>query len=143
MTFRAGFVQQPSLVSSRWLGEERLVCNSSAFARDRFSVIAWRSCASSEVRPLPRDTQFCSKCAAPLKFSVPDGDERERLVCTSSACGLVTYKNPKITVASVTITPDRQRILLARRKINPEMGKWNIIGGQYQTVVYVCNFICI
>lgn len=83
----------------------------------------------SNARDVPNDIQFCAKCAAPLAFNVPPGDERERLVCTSPDCGLVVYQNPKTTVASVTITHDRQHVLLARRKIQPAVGKWNLVGG--------------
>jgi ADP-ribose pyrophosphatase YjhB (NUDIX family) len=56
---------------------------------------------------------------------VPDGDNRERLVCRS--CGHITYENPKIVVGSVVV--DRRRVLLCRRAIEPRRGYWTLPAG--------------
>ncbi len=56
---------------------------------------------------------------------VPQGDDRERLVCTS--CGFVNYENPKIVVGSVATWDDR--ILLCRRAIEPRKGFWTLPAG--------------
>jgi ADP-ribose pyrophosphatase YjhB (NUDIX family) len=56
---------------------------------------------------------------------VPEGDNRERLVCRS--CGHVAYENPKIVVGSVVV--DRTRVLLCRRAIEPRRGYWTLPAG--------------
>ena len=56
---------------------------------------------------------------------VPDGDDRERLVCRD--CGFVDYENPKIVVGSVSRWDDR--ILLCRRAIEPRRGYWTLPAG--------------
>jgi ADP-ribose pyrophosphatase YjhB (NUDIX family) len=53
---------------------------------------------------------------------VPDGDNRERLVCPD--CGFINYENPKIVVGSVVRIGDR--ILLCRRAIEPRYGFWTL-----------------
>jgi ADP-ribose pyrophosphatase YjhB (NUDIX family) len=56
---------------------------------------------------------------------VPDGDNRERLVCPD--CGFINYDNPKIVVGSVVRSDDR--ILLCRRAIDPRHGFWTLPAG--------------
>jgi len=56
---------------------------------------------------------------------VPEGDNRERLVCAD--CGFVSYENPKIVVGAVIVWQDR--ILLARRAIHPRKGYWTLPAG--------------
>lgn len=78
-------------------------------------------------------SDISDKPARPLPFGVPasfgrrvpDGDNRERLVCGD--CGFVNYENPKIVVGSVIVWQDR--ILLARRSINPRKGYWTLPAG--------------
>lgn len=62
-----------------------------------------------------------------FRFSrlVPEGDNRERHVCTD--CGWIHYVNPKIVVGAV-ITQG-ERILLCRRAIEPRQGFWTIPAG--------------
>ncbi len=57
--------------------------------------------------------------------AVPDGDNRERLVC--SDCGFINYENPKIVVGSVVSW--QGGILLCRRAIQPRRGYWTIPAG--------------
>ncbi len=57
--------------------------------------------------------------------SVPEGDNRERLVCGS--CGWIHYDNPKVIVGSVCAWEDR--ILLCRRAIAPRTGYWTLPAG--------------
>ena len=61
----------------------------------------------------------------PSQRAVPDGDDRERLVCPD--CGFVQYENPKIVVGSVVRYGDR--ILLCRRAIMPRRGFWTLPAG--------------
>ncbi|MBB4286541.1 NUDIX hydrolase [Roseospira goensis] len=56
---------------------------------------------------------------------VPEGDDRERLVCTD--CGYVRYDNPKIIVGAVCTWQDRY--LLVRRAIPPREGLWCLPSG--------------
>ena len=60
---------------------------------------------------------------------MPDGDTRERLVCTD--CGFINYENPKVVVGSVCRWEDR--ILMCRRAINPRAGFWTLPAGYMET----------
>ena len=69
--------------------------------------------------------KYCSECGQPVARQVPQGDNRERSVCTS--CGIVHYVNPKIVVGCV---PERDgRILLCKRAIEPRYGYWTVPAG--------------
>jgi len=56
---------------------------------------------------------------------VPDGDNRERLVC--SYCGHVAYENPKVVVGSVVVAAGA--VLMCRRAIDPRRGFWTLPAG--------------
>jgi len=56
---------------------------------------------------------------------IPDGDNRERLVCLE--CGHVDYQNPKVVVGSVVAHGGR--VLLCRRAIEPRRGFWTLPAG--------------
>ena len=56
---------------------------------------------------------------------VPEGDNRERDVCTD--CGYVAYENPKIIVGSVVSVEGR--VLMCRRAIEPRKGFWTLPAG--------------
>ena len=56
---------------------------------------------------------------------IPEGDDRERLVCPD--CDYVAYENPKIVVGSVIAEGDS--VLLCRRAIAPREGFWTIPAG--------------
>lgn len=53
---------------------------------------------------------------------LPDGDERERSVCTHIDCNHITYQNPKIVVGAICTYQDK--VLLCQRNIEPCKGKW-------------------
>ncbi len=57
--------------------------------------------------------------------TVPEGDDRERLVCAD--CGHIAYENPKVVVGSVATLGDR--LLLCRRAIEPRKGFWTLPAG--------------
>jgi ADP-ribose pyrophosphatase YjhB (NUDIX family) len=61
----------------------------------------------------------------PFARAIPEGDDRERLVC--GECGFVLYDNPKIVVGSVVRWEDK--ILMCRRAINPRRGFWTLPAG--------------
>jgi len=56
---------------------------------------------------------------------VPEGDNRERLVCPE--CSYIRYDNPKIVAGAVVLW--QGRYLLCRRAINPRKGYWTIPAG--------------
>ena len=60
---------------------------------------------------------------------VPDGDDRERLICPD--CGFVSYENPKVVVGSVALWNDT--ILMCRRAIPPRIGFWTLPAGYLET----------
>jgi ADP-ribose pyrophosphatase YjhB (NUDIX family) len=61
----------------------------------------------------------------PSVRAIPEGDDRERLICTD--CGFVLYDNPKIVVGSVARWDDK--ILMCRRAIDPRRGFWTLPAG--------------
>src|SRR6476659_10057454 len=61
----------------------------------------------------------------PSVRGVPEGDNRERMICAE--CGYILYDNPKIVVGSVARWDDR--ILLVRRSIEPRYGCWTLPAG--------------
>ena len=61
----------------------------------------------------------------PRVLRIPDGDNRERLVCPD--CDFIHYENPKIVVGSVVVWNDR--FLLCRRSIDPRKGYWTLPAG--------------
>ncbi len=61
---------------------------------------------------------------------VPDGDNRERLVC--GRCEFIHYQNPKVVAGAVCTWRDdkgQDKILLAKRAIEPRKGFWTLPAG--------------
>ena len=71
-------------------------------------------------RPLA-EARFCPHCAAPLALRRPEGDSRDRLVCT--ACGQILYLGLK--VAAGVIAERDGKALLIRRGVPPGIGLWS------------------
>jgi ADP-ribose pyrophosphatase YjhB (NUDIX family) len=61
----------------------------------------------------------------PSVLTVPEGDNRERMVCPD--CGFINYENPKVVVGAVCLW--QERFLLCRRAINPRRGYWTLPAG--------------
>ena len=61
----------------------------------------------------------------PIHREIPDGDNRERLVCQD--CGFINYVNPKIVAGAVVLYEDK--ILLCKRAIDPRSGYWTLPAG--------------
>jgi len=57
--------------------------------------------------------------------TIPDGDNRQRLVCPD--CDFVAYENPKVVVGVVATWEDR--ILMCKRAIDPRLGYWTLPAG--------------
>jgi ADP-ribose pyrophosphatase YjhB (NUDIX family) len=75
---------------------------------------------------LAASLNFCSRCGGPLNFGFVDGENRERLACSS--CGFVAYVNPRLVVSTIPVTDDG-RVVLLRRGIEPGKGWWAQPGG--------------
>jgi ADP-ribose pyrophosphatase YjhB (NUDIX family) len=56
---------------------------------------------------------------------VPEGDNRERLICAD--CGHIAYENPKVVVGSVIVSDGA--VLMCRRAIEPRRGFWTLPAG--------------
>jgi ADP-ribose pyrophosphatase YjhB (NUDIX family) len=69
--------------------------------------------------------RFCPRCGGPLEPRRLKDTEPDRLVCT--ACEFVFYLDPK--VAACTICMVDGGIVLLRRGIEPQHGKWVFPGG--------------
>ena len=74
---------------------------------------------------MSQSMKFCTSCASPLNIELPQGDSRERHVC--SECGEIHYQNPKIVTGCIPEWEDR--ILLCRRAIQPRHGFWTLPAG--------------
>ena len=70
--------------------------------------------------------RFCPRCGGRLERRLLKSSEPERLVCTQ--CGFVFYLDPKIAVGTI-IRVSSGSIVLVRRAIEPEYGKWVFPGG--------------
>ncbi|MCC7356780.1 MAG: NUDIX hydrolase [Candidatus Doudnabacteria bacterium] len=64
--------------------------------------------------------EYCSKCGH--KY---DKTDTEMFIC--SKCKHIVYLNSKPTASTLIIDDDR--ILLGKRRNEPEKGKWDVIGG--------------
>jgi ADP-ribose pyrophosphatase YjhB (NUDIX family) len=62
---------------------------------------------------------------SPFIRHIPEGDNRERMVCAD--CGYVAYENPKVVVGSVVVADGR--VLMCRRAIEPRKGFWTLPAG--------------
>ena len=67
--------------------------------------------------------KFCPKCGEKLEWLEEHGTKRQGC----SACGFVFYQNSKPTASAIIVKGDK--VLLAKRKIEPEKGQWDIPGG--------------
>jgi ADP-ribose pyrophosphatase YjhB (NUDIX family) len=69
--------------------------------------------------------KYCEECGAPVRFTIPAGDQLPRHVC--EACGHIHYRNPRLVVGCVP--EHEERILLCRRAIEPRRGYWTVPAG--------------
>lgn len=69
--------------------------------------------------------QFCPVCGGRLATRQLKENEPSRLVCTG--CQFVFYLDPKVVACAVTEL--NGRIVLLRRAMEPQLGKWVIPGG--------------
>ncbi|MBP1739751.1 MAG: hydrolase, partial [Deltaproteobacteria bacterium] len=69
--------------------------------------------------------QYCPVCGGTLHSRILKLEEPERLVC--SKCDFVFYLDPKVVACSI-VEMDGQIVLL-KRAIDPQKGKWVLPGG--------------
>ncbi len=69
------------------------------------------------------DIRFCVRCGQALESRAAYGRARP----TCPACGHIHFLDPKVAVA-VVVTRDA-KILLVRRAVDPERGKWSLPAG--------------
>ena len=69
--------------------------------------------------------QFCPICGSRLSSSTLKDHEPDRLLC--SQCGFVFYLDPKLVAC--TIVEIDGKIILLKRGIEPQKGKWVVPGG--------------
>lgn len=62
----------------------------------------------------------------PRLRTIPEGDDRERLVCPD--CRYIAYENPKLVVG-VLAQDSQDRVLLCRRAIEPQRNFWTLPAG--------------
>jgi ADP-ribose pyrophosphatase YjhB (NUDIX family) len=70
------------------------------------------------------EPMYCPACGAPVEERVLEEDHRPRLVCPN---GHVTWRNPRIVVGTLPVRAGR--VYLARRSIEPAIGRWTYPGG--------------
>ncbi len=73
----------------------------------------------------PRDAETHHTEMPSFERRVPEGDDRERLVCVD--CGHIDYENPKVVVGTVVVSDDK--VLMCRRAIEPRRGFWTLPAG--------------
>ena len=71
----------------------------------------------------PESIKFCSRCGAPMATRIV-GDKPRR-ACT--ACEFIYFTDPKVGVGVLVI--EEAKVLLVRRTMAPEIGKWSIPAG--------------
>jgi ADP-ribose pyrophosphatase YjhB (NUDIX family) len=68
---------------------------------------------------------YCNQCGQQVALGVPEGDNRERHICTS--CDTIHYSNPNNVVGC--ILEWRGKVLLCKRDIEPRHGYWTLPAG--------------
>lgn len=68
---------------------------------------------------------FCSNCGSAVHLSIIPGDTVKRFYCDT--CGTIHYQNPKVIVGC--LARQGSKILLCKRAIEPQIGKWGIPAG--------------
>ncbi len=73
----------------------------------------------------PRGVRFCPLCAGELSVHIVLPDHREQKVC--ARCGFIYFMGPKLVAGALVV--DNGRVLLLRRGIEPQLGRWTFPGG--------------
>ena len=76
-------------------------------------------------RDYPAKVRFCPLCGAQMELRIVLPERSNRKVC--SGCGFVHFPGPKLVAGCLVI--EAGRVLLLRRGIMPQIGKWTFPGG--------------
>lgn len=71
----------------------------------------------------PHEMNYCPRCGHPLTDAFRYG--KVRRVCES--CGFVHFRDPK--VAAVVLVTENGRVLMVKRAVDPQGGKWALPAG--------------
>jgi ADP-ribose pyrophosphatase YjhB (NUDIX family) len=73
----------------------------------------------------PHNILFCSLCGGAMRLRIVLPDHKRFKVC--SQCGYIDFPGPKLVAGCFVV--DSDRVLLLRRGIAPQIGKWTFPGG--------------
>src|SRR6266851_3109766 len=73
----------------------------------------------------PHNVRFCGLCGGAMRMRTVLPDHKSFKVC--SRCGFIDFPGPKLVAGCLII--DAGRVLLLRRGIEPQLGKWTFPGG--------------
>ena len=73
-----------------------------------------------EVSLASHEVHFCPSCGLRVEERLLEEDHRPRLVCPE---GHVTWRNPRMVVGTLPVADGR--VYLARRAIEPALGRWS------------------
>ena len=71
----------------------------------------------------PKEVAYCSRCGTVMVTKVYSG--KPRRACPS--CGFIHFTDPKVGVGVLVVQSGK--VLLVRRTMKPEIGKWSIPAG--------------
>ncbi len=71
----------------------------------------------------PQDMNFCPRCGYPLS----DGIRFGKLHRVCERCGFIYFNDPK--VAAVVLVTQGGRVLMVKRSVDPQKGKWALPAG--------------
>src|SRR5215469_14324305 len=73
----------------------------------------------------PENVRFCALCGGEMRMRTVLPDHKRFKVC--GRCGFVYFPGPRLVAGCLVI--DEGRVLLLRRGIEPQIGKWTFPGG--------------
>jgi len=73
----------------------------------------------------PQHVRYCALCGSQMRSRTVLPDHKRFKVCVS--CGFVYFPGPKLVAGCLVI--ENSRVLLLRRGIEPQIGKWTFPGG--------------
>ena len=73
----------------------------------------------------PQNVRFCALCGGAMRMRTVMPDYKRFKVC--DRCGFVHFAGPKLVAGCLVI--ESGRVLLLRRGIEPQIGKWTFPGG--------------
>jgi ADP-ribose pyrophosphatase YjhB (NUDIX family) len=73
----------------------------------------------------PENVRFCALCGSEMRMRTVLPDHKRFKVC--GRCGFVYFPGPRLVAGCLVV--DSRRVLLLRRGIEPQIGKWTFPGG--------------